>query len=124
MLAHLQMNEPRYTLNLIDFFKKIEAVCKAEGVSELNIEHLRVHTLITGEELTPCDTRDQRITDFFTFKKRYPNIILVLVDKSDDFVFLTRDQYHEKIIKELDAPEFEKNNDFTLQRDFFVIDTC
>ena len=79
------------------------------GVPELDIAHLRASTILCGKNLQGCYTADPRVADFFEFKKRNPSLVLLALDKTQDFVFLTNNEYHKKMENLLKKSDFEKN---------------
>ena len=61
---------------------------KASGVSEIDIQNIRSYNQLTGKDLTSCSTRDSRVSSFFKFKTEHPELILLAVDKSHNYILL------------------------------------
>jgi hypothetical protein len=88
------------------------------GVSELDIQNIRAYIQLCGKDLTGCATRDSRISAFFEFKKKFPNIVLLTVDKSHDFIFITKSEYQEKLNALFDNSDYEKIENLNLNENF------
>ena len=76
------------------------------GLSELNIEYIRSHISLAGHDITSCFTNDPRITSFLKSQKDSPNTVVLLTDKTQDYVILTKEQYHTKLSNFLDSPKY------------------
>ena len=84
------------------------------GLSELNIEYIRSHISLAGHDITSCFTNDPRITSFLKSQKDNPNTVVLLTDKTQDYVILTKEQYHTKLSNFLDSPKYQKIDNFDL----------
>ena len=97
--------------NIFEIFRKNG---RKLGLSELNIEYIRSHISLAGQDITSCFTNDLRITSFLKFQKDNPNTVVLLTDKTQDYVILTKEQYHTKLSNFLDSPKYQKIDNFDL----------
>ena len=68
-----------------------------------------------GKDISACYTKDDRISELFNFQKANPQLLLLEVEKTNDLIFLTKTEYHQKLSDLLENSKFEKLNNFNLQ---------
>ena len=103
-------------LELNDLFKKFRTDARNANVKEIDIEHIRSYISLCGKDVSKCYTKDDRISNFFKFKKDNPSILVLGVDKTSDIIILEKNKYHKKLGDLFENPEkFEKIENFNLQ---------
>ena len=93
-------NNSNNILEIDRLFNKFATSARNNAVSEHLIARIKGLSILAGEDINSFRTHDSRITELKQFSKKYPENILLQVDKSPDLIYVKKSEY------------FEKNNDF------------
>ena len=84
-------------LEIDKLFHTFENIARKNNISELLIAKIKGLSIMSGLDIQSCTTDDSRVTELKNFLKKYPQNILLQVDKSPDLIYVRKLDYIEKI---------------------------
>ena len=100
-------------LEIDKLFNCFEYTARQNNISELLIGRIKSLSALTGLDIDSCKTDDSRVTALKNFLKKYPENILLRVDKSPDLIYVQKADYLHKITNFLGS-NFEKMEKYEL----------
>ena len=67
-----------YFQDIGKLFTEFQKRARQNGVPETEIEVIRSHCILTGQDLRQCFTNDSRVKALFKFQKEHPEVFLLM----------------------------------------------
>jgi hypothetical protein len=77
-------------LEIDKLFNCFEKTARKNNIPERLIARIKGLSNLTGLDVESCKTDDPRVTEFKAFLKKYPQNILLQVDKSSDLIYVKK----------------------------------
>ena len=90
-------NNSNNILDIDSLFNKFATSARNNAVSEHLIARIKGLSILAGEDINSCRTHDSRITELKQCLKKYPEHILLQVEKSPDLTYVKKSEYFDKI---------------------------
>ena len=78
-------------------FSSFQDNARKNKIPELLIARIKGLATMAGVDIQTCKTEDPRVHELKSFLKKYPENLLLQVDKSPDLIYVKRADYFEKI---------------------------
>ena len=93
-------------------FSSFQDNARKNKIPELLIARIKGLATMAGVDIQTCKTEDPRVHELKSFLKKYPENLLLQVDKSPDLIYVKRADYFEKIQHFL-GPNFQKIENYS-----------